>query len=81
VHARYAGRGRSTLHCQHLIRRLEKSMVDLTRSFWKDQSGSDTAKWAVLLALVVVVMFFAVDALRHAVQSKFAEAVRALRYR
>ena len=53
-------------------------MKDLIRSFWKDESGQDMAEYALLLALIALVLVVAITACRGAVQAKFQEATTEL---
>jgi pilus assembly protein Flp/PilA len=53
-------------------------MKDLIRSFWKDESGQDMAEYALLLALIALVLVVAITAFRGAIQAKFQEATTEL---
>jgi Flp pilus assembly pilin Flp len=44
------------------------------RSFWKDESGQDMAEYALLLALIALVLVVAINAFKGAVQAKFTKA-------
>jgi Flp pilus assembly pilin Flp len=50
-------------------------------SFWMDESGQDLADYAVLLALVALLLFIVFAAYRSAVEGKFMAAARTLRIR
>ena len=49
-------------------------MKDLMRSFWKDESGQDMAEYALLLALIALVLIVAITAFRGAIQNRFEQA-------
>ena len=49
-------------------------MKDLMRSFWMDESGQDMAEYALLLALIALVLIVAITAFRGAIQARFQEA-------
>jgi pilus assembly protein Flp/PilA len=49
-------------------------MKDLMRSFWMDESGQDMAEYALLLALIALVLIVAITAFRGAIQARFEEA-------
>jgi pilus assembly protein Flp/PilA len=53
-------------------------MMDLMRSFWKDESGQDMAEYALLLALIALVLIVAITAFRGAIQNRFNEATTQL---
>jgi Flp pilus assembly pilin Flp len=44
------------------------------RSFWKDESGQDMAEYALLLALIALVLIVAITAFRGAIQNRFEQA-------
>jgi pilus assembly protein Flp/PilA len=48
------------------------------RSFWKDESGQDMAEYALLLALIALVLVVAITAFRGAIQAKFQQATTEL---
>jgi pilus assembly protein Flp/PilA len=53
-------------------------MKDLMRSFWMDESGQDMAEYALLLALIALVLIIAIQSFRGAIQTKFQEATNQL---
>ena len=48
------------------------------RSFWKDESGQDMAEYALLLALVSIVLVVTINAFKGAIQAKFLSATSQL---
>jgi Flp pilus assembly pilin Flp len=44
---------------------------DLMRSFWKDEAGQDVAEYALLLALIALVLIASIQAFKGAIQAKF----------
>jgi Flp pilus assembly pilin Flp len=48
------------------------------RSFWKDESGQDMAEYALLLALVSLVLVATISAFRGAIQVTFQSATSSL---
>ena len=53
-------------------------MKDLMRSFWMDESGQDMAEYALLLALIALVLIIAIQSFRGAIQARFQEATTEL---
>ena len=53
-------------------------MKDLMRSFWMDESGQDMAEYALLLALIALVLIVAITAFRGAIQARFQQATTEL---
>jgi Flp pilus assembly pilin Flp len=53
-------------------------MKGLIRSFVKDESGQDMAEYALLLALIALVLVVAIGAFREAIEGKFDEATSTL---
>ena len=53
-------------------------MKDLMRSFWMDESGQDMAEYALLLALIALVLIIAIQAFRGAIEARFQEAADAI---
>jgi pilus assembly protein Flp/PilA len=53
-------------------------MKGLIRSFVKDESGQDMAEYALLLALIALVLVVAIGAFKDAIESKFDEATSTL---
>jgi Flp pilus assembly pilin Flp len=48
------------------------------RSFWKDESGQDMAEYALLLALVSLVLVATISAFKGAIQVTFQDATSTL---
>jgi Flp pilus assembly pilin Flp len=48
------------------------------RSFWNDDSGQDMAEYALLLALIALVLVVSINLFRDAMQTKFAAATSTL---
>jgi Flp pilus assembly pilin Flp len=46
----------------------------LLRSFLRDETGQDMAEYALLLALIALVLVVAIQAFRNAVEEKFQAA-------
>ena len=46
-------------------------MKDLMHRFWKDEAGQDVAEYAMMLALVALVLIASIQAFRGAIQAKF----------
>jgi Flp pilus assembly pilin Flp len=42
--------------------------------FWNDESGQDMAEYALLLALIALVLVVAINAFKTAIQTKFEDA-------
>ena len=53
----------------------------LMLSFWKDESAQDLAEYALLLALIALVMIVAINAFRGAIGTRFESATEALEER
>ena len=53
-------------------------MKGLIRSFWKDESGQDMAEYALLLALIALVLVVAIQAFRGAIENRFNQATSEL---
>ena len=53
-------------------------MKGLIRSFWKDESGQDMAEYALLLALIALVLVVAIQAFRGAIENRFDQATSEL---
>lgn len=53
-------------------------MKDLMRSFWMDESGQDMAEYALLLALIALVLIVAIQGFRGAIQARFEDATSEL---
>jgi pilus assembly protein Flp/PilA len=53
-------------------------MKGLIRSFVKDESGQDMAEYALLLALIALVLVVAIGAFKDAIQTKFDSATSTL---
>lgn len=53
-------------------------MKDLIRSFIRDESGQDMAEYALLLALIALVLVVAIGAFKDAIETKFNEATSTL---
>jgi pilus assembly protein Flp/PilA len=54
------------------------TMKDLMRSFVKDESGQDMAEYALLLALIALVLVVAITAFKDAIATKFGSATSTL---
>lgn len=48
------------------------------REIWTDETGQDLAEYALLLALIAVVLVTAIDALRTAIANSFGRATNVL---
>lgn len=48
------------------------------RMFWRDESGQDLAEYALLLALIAVVLVTAISSLRTAIANSFGRATNVL---
>jgi Flp pilus assembly pilin Flp len=48
------------------------------RMFWRDESGQDLAEYALLLALIAVVLVTAITGLRNAIVTAFGRATSVL---
>jgi Flp pilus assembly pilin Flp len=48
------------------------------RSFWKDESGQDMAEYALLLALISLVLVATISAFKGAIQVTFRDATSTL---
>jgi Flp pilus assembly pilin Flp len=53
-------------------------MKEVVLGFWKDESGQDMAEYALLLALIALVLVVTVTAFRGAIQAKFQQAATEL---
>ena len=53
-------------------------MKGLISSFVRDESGQDMAEYALLLALIALVLVVAIGAFREAIEAKFDEATSTL---
>ena len=53
-------------------------MKDLMRSFIQDESGQDMAEYALLLALIALVLVVAITAFKDAIAAKFTSATSIL---
>ena len=53
----------------------------LAISFWKDESAQDLAEYALLLALIALVMIIAINAFRASIGTRFDSATKALEQR
>jgi Flp pilus assembly pilin Flp len=53
-------------------------MKGLMRSFWKDESGQDMAEYALLLALIALVLVVAIGSFKSAIETKFNKATSTL---
>jgi pilus assembly protein Flp/PilA len=53
-------------------------MKGLIRSFWMDESGQDMAEYALLLALIALVLVVAISAFRTAIENRFDQATSTL---
>jgi Flp pilus assembly pilin Flp len=59
-------------HSDHETRR--RAVKGIIASFWRAESGQDMAEYALLLALIALVLIVAVIAFRDAIQTKFQQA-------
>ncbi|HSM37508.1 MAG TPA: Flp family type IVb pilin [Longimicrobiales bacterium] len=48
------------------------------RMFWRDEAGQDLAEYALLLALIAVVLVTAISSLRTAIANSFGRATNVL---
>ncbi|HUG01800.1 MAG TPA: hypothetical protein VML95_08045 [Longimicrobiales bacterium] len=48
------------------------------QALWSDEAGQDLAEYALLLALIAVVLVTAIDALRTAIANSFGRATNVL---
>jgi Flp pilus assembly pilin Flp len=53
-------------------------MKQIANSFWKDESGQDMAEYALLLALIAIVLVVTINAFKGAIQAKFLAATSTL---
>ena len=53
-------------------------MWDYVRGVWMDESGQDMAEYALLLALIALVLIVAINAFRDAIQARFQQATNEL---
>ncbi len=53
-------------------------MDAVIRNFWMDESGQDLAEYALLLALLAVVLVTAITGLRNAIVTAFGRATNVL---
>lgn len=53
-------------------------MTSMTQALWHDETGQDLAEYALLLALIAVVLVTAIDALRTAIANSFGRATNVL---
>jgi Flp pilus assembly pilin Flp len=53
-------------------------MKEVVLGFWKDESGQDMAEYALLLALIALVLVVTIAAFRDAIQAKFQQAATEL---
>jgi Flp pilus assembly pilin Flp len=48
--------------------------MSVSSSFWLDESGQDMAEYALLLALIALVLVVTIGAFKDAILNKFEEA-------
>lgn len=53
-------------------------MKDLLTTLWQDESGQDLAEYALLLALIAVLLVTAIGVLRSAIGGRFNAAASVL---
>lgn len=53
-------------------------MVDLLKAFWIDESGQDAAEYAILIALIALVIILAVQALGDNIKLTFETIAAAI---
>ena len=53
-------------------------MWHYVRGVWMDESGQDMAEYALLLALIALVLIVAINAFRDAIQARFQQATNEL---
>ncbi len=53
-------------------------MMDLMRTFWKDESGQDMAEYGLLLVLIAVIVSATVILFRDAIVNAFSRATNEL---
>jgi pilus assembly protein Flp/PilA len=56
------------------------SMIRLWRSFWSDESGQDLVEYAMLLALIALIVIGAVTLLGQNIQSTFDQIAGAISF-
>ena len=61
-----------------MVRCRGNEMLGELRVLWVDDSGQDLAEYALLLALIAVVLVTAIDALRTAIATSFGRATNVL---
>lgn len=61
-----------------LRRRSEEKMKELLMNLWKDESGQDTAEYALLLLLIALALIVAVQGFRSAIGNAFSRATEQL---
>jgi pilus assembly protein Flp/PilA len=49
-------------------------MMDLMRTFWKDESGQDLAEYGLLLALITVILIVIITTFGEQIQAAFQRA-------
>ncbi|MGH7558594.1 MAG: Flp family type IVb pilin [Gemmatimonadota bacterium] len=53
-------------------------MLDLLKAFWTDESGQDLVEYAMLLALIALIVIGAVALLGQGIEDTFANITKAL---
>lgn len=53
-------------------------MTGMVQALWRDEFGQDLAEYALLLALIAVVLVTAINALRTAIATSFGRATNTL---
>ncbi len=68
----------SSMHRVELESEIKGGTMNLLRRLWKDETGQDTAEYALLLLLIALALIVAITGFRSAIANAFSRATAQL---